>query len=83
MLCYAVDTIRGTALTSGKARRRPTARGTAVIGLRMIPELAGAAYLIWAAVKAPGNRVHYFLVALLVYGGGRLILLWVRRIRRA
>jgi hypothetical protein len=36
-----------------------------VIGLRIIRELAAAAFLIWAAVKTPGNRVHFFLVALL------------------
>ena len=81
MLCYAVDTIRGTALTSGQARRRPALRA-AVIGLRIIRELAVAAFLIWAAVKTPGNRVHFFLVALLAYGGARLIMGWVRRRRR-
>jgi hypothetical protein len=85
MLCYAVDTIRGTALTSGQARRRPALRA-AMIGLRIIRELAVAAFLIWAAGKEPGNRVHFFLVALLAYGGTRLIMGFivgrVRRIRR-
>jgi hypothetical protein len=81
MLCYAVDTIRGTALTSGQARRRP-ARRAAVIGLRIIPHLVAGAFLIWVAVKTPGNRVHFFLVALLAYGGARLIMGWVRRRRR-
>lgn len=83
MLCYAVDTIRGTALTSGKARRRPTVRRTAVIGLRILPELAGVGVLIWGTLITPGGGVHLMLATCLIYGVGRLILLWVRRIRRA
>jgi hypothetical protein len=81
MLGYAADTIRGTALGRGRARRRPTARGAAVIGLHIIPELAAAAFIAWATVTAPGDRVRYLLTLLLLYGGGRLVLLGVRRLR--
>jgi hypothetical protein len=81
MLGYAADTIRGTARTRGRARRRPIARRAAGIGLHIVPELAAAAFLIWAAVTAPGDRVRYLLTASLVYGAGRFVLLGVRRLR--
>ncbi len=85
MLGYAADTIRGTALTRGQARRHPAARRTAGIGLHILPEVAAAAFLIWATVTAPGARVRYLLTVSLVYGGGRLLQLGVRRLwgRRA
>ncbi len=82
MLGYAADTIRGTALTRGRARRRPLARRTAGIGLHIVPEIAAAAFLIWATVTASGDRVHYLLTVSLVYGAGRLVQLGVRRLWR-
>ena len=81
MLGYAADTIRGTARIRGRARRRPLARRAAGIGLHIVPEVAAAAFLIWATVTAPGDRVRYLLTASLVYGAGRLVLLGVRRLR--
>lgn len=82
MLCYAADTIRGTALASRRARRRPAARTAAMFGLNMIPELAAAAFLIWATVTwGAGNRVRFLLTASLVYGGIRLVRPAVRRLR--
>jgi hypothetical protein len=81
MLGYAADTIRGTARTRGRARRRPAARRAAGIGMHVIPEVAAAAFLIWATVTAPGDRVRYLLTVSLVYGAGRLVLLGVRRLR--
>ncbi len=82
MLGYAADTVRGTALTHGRARRRPLARRTAGIGLHIVPEIAAAAFLIWATVTASGDRVHYLLTVSLVYGAGRLVQLGVRRLWR-
>ena len=55
MLGYAADTVRGTALARGRARRRPMARRAAGIGLHIIPEVAAAAFLIWVTVTAPGT----------------------------
>lgn len=63
MLRYAADTIRGTALTPGKARRRQTAHMTAVIGLLIIASLVGEALALWGAVKAPGDWVNYLSAA--------------------
>jgi len=82
MLGYAADTVRGTALTRGRARRRPLARRTAVIGLHIVPEIAAAAFLIWATVTASGDRIRYLLTVSLVYGAGRLVQLGVRRLWR-
>jgi hypothetical protein len=48
MLRYAADAIRGTALTPGKARRRPTARMTAVIG----PLIASLVLSLWGISAA-------------------------------
>jgi hypothetical protein len=81
MLGYAADTIRGTALAAGRARRRPAARRAAGIGMHIFPEVAAAAFLIWATVTAPGDRVRYLLTVSLVYGAGRLVVLGVRRLR--
>jgi hypothetical protein len=81
MLGYAADTIRGTALTRGRARHRPMARRAAAIGLHIFPELAAAVFLIWATVTAPGDRVRYLLTLSLIYGAGRLVLLGVRGLR--
>jgi len=85
MLGYAADTIRGTALTHGRARHGPVARRTKVIGLHIIPELAPAAFIAWMTVRASGDRVRFLLVALLAYGATRLVLLGARRLwgRRA
>jgi hypothetical protein len=82
MLCYAADTIRGTALASGRAQRRPAACTAAMFGLHIIPELGAAAFLIWATVTwGTGNRVRFLLTASLVYGGIRLAKPAVRRLR--
>jgi len=59
MLRYAADASRGTALTPGKARRRPTARMTAVIGLL----IASLALALWGVVKAPGDWASYLSAA--------------------
>jgi hypothetical protein len=80
MLYYAADTIRGTALASRRAKLRPSRRRTAMIGLRIIPELAAAAFILWASLTASGNRVTYLLTVLLVYGAGRLALVAVRKL---
>jgi hypothetical protein len=80
MLGYAADIIRGTAPTRGRARRRPAARWPWVIGRRIIPELAAAAFIAGVTVTASGDRVRYLLTVLLFYGAGRLVLLGVRRL---
>jgi hypothetical protein len=88
MLCYAADTIRGTALASGRARHRSAARTTVVISLRIVPWLVYAAFVIWVPVA--GDRVHFALLALMILGLyqlatrglRRLIMLWARRARR-
>jgi hypothetical protein len=80
MLGYAADTIRGTALASRRAQRRRAARRTALIGLRIIPELAAAAYILWVSLTASGNRFTYLLTVLLFYGAARLALLAVRKL---
>jgi len=61
MLRYAADTIRGTALTPGKARRRQRVRMTAVI--LIIINLVGEAFALWGAVQAPGDWVNYLKAA--------------------
>lgn len=80
MLCYAADTIRGTALASGRARCRPVARRALMIGQHVIPVLASAAFIAWATMTASGNGVSFLLTVLLIYGAGRLALLGVRRL---
>ncbi|HWN61972.1 MAG TPA: hypothetical protein VNO25_15060 [Streptosporangiaceae bacterium] len=81
MLRYAADTIRGTTLASGRARRRPAARRTAMIARHVIPALPAAAFLLWATVTASGNRVHYLLTVLLICAALELALLGIRRLR--
>jgi hypothetical protein len=50
------------------------------IGLRIIPELATAAFIAWATMTAPGNRVHFLLTLLLIYGAGKLLSLGIRKL---
>jgi hypothetical protein len=82
MLCYAADTIRGTARASRQAKRRarrhPYARRTALIGLRIIPELAAAAFILWFSLTASGNRITHLLTVSFFYGAFRLARLAVR-----
>jgi hypothetical protein len=80
MLGYAADTIRGTARARGRARRRLAARRAMMIGLQIIPKLAGVAFIAAMTVAASGDRVSYLLTVSLIYGAGRLVLLGLRRL---
>jgi hypothetical protein len=80
MLGYAADTIRGTARTSRRARRRPAARRAMMIGLRVIPELAAVACIAAMTATASGDRVSYLLTVSLIYAAGRLVLLGIRKL---
>jgi hypothetical protein len=85
MLCYAADTIRGTALASGRARRRPAVHRAAMFGLRNIADLVGAAVLIGVTVTmtGSGDRVIVLLSSSLLYGAFLLAKhAAVRRLRR-
>ncbi len=61
MLGYAADTLRGTALTPGPARRRPAA--TRLPGLVFVLGLVGSAWATWITVRAPGHWVNYVQLA--------------------
>lgn len=63
MLGYAADTLRGTALAPGRARRRPAAPSTLLPSLLLIAALVNAVWAVWNAVRAPGHGVNYVLVA--------------------
>jgi hypothetical protein len=63
MLGYAADTLRGTALTRGRARRRAARHSTLVPGLLFIAGLAAMAWGIWDAARAPGDWVNYAQMA--------------------
>jgi hypothetical protein len=63
MLGYAADTLRGTALTPGPARRRPAAILTPILGLLFVAGLVVVAWAVWDTVRAPGNWVNYLRVA--------------------
>jgi hypothetical protein len=65
MLGYAADTLRGTALTRGRAQRRAAGRSTPVLGLFFMAGLVVMLWGIWDAVRAPGDWVNYFVAALL------------------
>jgi hypothetical protein len=80
MLCYAAGTIRAAALASGRARLRPAVRRTLMIGLRITPTLAAAAYIAWATMTASGNRISFLLTVLAIFGAGKLALIGVRRL---
>jgi hypothetical protein len=83
MLCYAADIIRGTALASLRARRRPSVHGAAMFVLRYIPDLVGAAVLIGVTMTGSGNRVVVLPTSLLLYGAFLLARhAAVRRLRR-
>jgi hypothetical protein len=60
MLAYAADTLRGTALTPGAARRQPAATWTT---LSLVAGLALAAWSIWRIVQAPEHWVNYAYLA--------------------
>jgi len=63
MLGYAADTLRGTALTPGPARRRPAAILTPLLGLLFVAALMLVAWDVWNTVRAPGQWVNYVRVA--------------------
>jgi hypothetical protein len=63
MLRYAAGTLRGTALTPGRARRRPAAPPTPLLGLLAIAGLAAVVWNTRAMVRAPGQWVNYVQVA--------------------
>jgi hypothetical protein len=63
MLGYAAGTLRATALTAGRARRRAAGPWTLVPGLLFI---AGLVVMVWGirnTLRAPGDGVNYVLVA--------------------
>ena len=60
MLAYAADTLRGTALSPGAARRRPAATWTT---LSLVAGLAIATWSIWSIVRAPEHWVNYAYLA--------------------
>jgi hypothetical protein len=62
MLGYAADTLRGTALTPGRSRRRPAGPSTLLLGLLFIAGLVVAVWGIREAVRAPGHLVNYVMV---------------------
>jgi hypothetical protein len=62
MLAYAADTVRGTAMTPARARRR-TSRMTALLYLLLVAGLVVVAGEIWAIVQAPGQGLHYAQLA--------------------
>ena len=59
MLGYAADTLRGTALAPGRARRR----ATLLPSLLLIAALVNVVWAVWDAVRAPGHGANYVLVA--------------------
>jgi hypothetical protein len=63
MLRYAADTLRGTALSPGRARRRPAAPSTPLLGLFIIAGLVAVVWSIWDTARAPGHWVSYVQVA--------------------
>jgi hypothetical protein len=63
MLGYAADTLRGTALTPGRTRRRPVVPSTLLLGLLFIAGLVTVVWGIWNAVRAPELEVNYVRVA--------------------
>ncbi len=65
MLAYAADTLRGTALTPGRARRRAAGSSplVPVPGLFFIAGLVTMVWGIWDAARAPGDWVNYVQVA--------------------
>lgn len=62
MLGYAADTLRGTALTPGRARRRPAVPSILVNGLLFVAGLVATVWSIWNTVLVPGHGVNYVLV---------------------
>ena len=63
MLAYAADTLRGTAVTPGRARRRAAGSSALVLGLFF---MAGLVVMVWGirdAARAPGDWVNYVQVA--------------------
>jgi hypothetical protein len=63
MLGYAADTMRGTALRAGPARRRLAAIPTPILGLIFVASLALAAWTSWDTARSPGHWVNYVRVA--------------------
>jgi hypothetical protein len=63
MLAYAADTLRGTALTPGRARRRAACSSALVPGLFFMAGLVAMVWSIWNAARAPGDWVNYVQVA--------------------
>lgn len=62
MLGYAADTLRGTAMTPVRARRR-TPRMTTALNLLLLADLAAAAWVIWTTVRPPGHGLNYAQLA--------------------
>jgi len=62
MLSYAADTLRGTILTSAKARR-PTPRMPALQYLVLVAGLVNLGWNTWTIVRAPEHALNYANVA--------------------
>jgi hypothetical protein len=58
MLAYAADTLRGTTMAPGRARRLPPGL-TALFYLLLAGGLAAVAWDTWAIVRAPGHGLNY------------------------
>ena len=58
MLGYAADTLRGTAMTHARARRRPP-RMTALLCLLLVAGLVPVVWNIWTTVRTPGHALNY------------------------
>jgi hypothetical protein len=63
MLLYAADTLRGTALTPGRARSRPALSPNPLLGLLIIAGLVAVVATIWRTTRAPGHGANYALLA--------------------
>ena len=62
MLGYAADTLRGTAMTLARARRRAP-RMTAWLYLMLVAGLVSVALNIWTIAGAPGHALNYAQLA--------------------
>jgi hypothetical protein len=62
MLGYAGDTLRGSALMPGRARRRPAVPSILVPGLLFAAGLVAMVWDIRNAVRAPGHELNYVQV---------------------
>jgi hypothetical protein len=62
MLGYAADTLRGTALASGRTGRRPAAPSTLLLVLLFMAGLVTVAWGIRNALQAPEHGVNYVQV---------------------